>query len=166
MDTSINFGTACPLDLHNSQFSEERDLADKIKIVFEQLAENLKPILKYISTSYEIYASTTLDGFTRGCRNKVRAIEVCQHKGNYLLLREDGVFFLCVKTSIGEPGKFRAENTSRVAPYTTWGKFPFEMALASLQRYLKTAQEKREKHLASIRERREDLDKILAILQK
>lgn len=174
MDTSTSRENFRVAELMTSKFDEERALAIKAREVIGTLVDQLKPILKYVATLPQF-----LDESETNCRRShlplrdKRALYLLEGPEGpdrttllYLFLSEEGKFLTASKCTLSPPHDhyhyFELEGGNRL----TWERFPFQQLLTSLQQAVQKAIEKREGHLASIRERREMLDEILEVIKR
>jgi len=177
MDTSSNFRA---IILEKSQHPEDRELAVKAEEVVKEIIEKLKPILRYVSEPIPFVGSIEKEcenpNFTivnvyqsnsRGVRiMEIEALytELYTAVGEILFLTERGDFFSVTRCKVTRHKEHY--HLKRNAVEAPWKLVPFGELIASLEIVLRYAEEKREQHLQSIRERREKLDEILEILKK
>lgn len=183
MDTSINFNDIYAYDLCQSDDHRERGLYLKVRDIVEELVAQLKPILKYVAVPLPVLSSNTAltgcssrrnnvgDPFT-GRERGVKLLEVKSIGGPesekvcFLFLDTDALFFLAERCCGGEPGTPDHFHRLRGEISHTWSRAKFGELLGALNHVLKEAIQKREVHLANIKERSEKLDEILAILRR
>lgn len=157
MDTSNsqNFQDFRVIDLERSQHSEDRELAVKAEEVVKVLIEKLKPVLRYIATPVP---------FIQGDYRAITLGEIGEAgRGGTLFLCENGHFIIGELDSFSKDPdhyQFRSSGSDQ------WKLIPLGVLIASLEKALREAEEKREQHLQAVKERREKLDEILQILKK
>lgn len=153
MDTSNSLDISIKM-MQESIFPDERELAGKTEQALKELINKLKPILSYVCKPI----NSSFRGIEIG-KNPIKTLEK-----RSLFLTENGNFMTKVEGErlLGEDD-FRDLNTQNYLG--RWTEYPFEYLLDRLQAILVGAEEKKEKHLASIAERRAKLDKIIEILK-
>ena len=157
MDTSNNqnFQDFKVIDLEKSQHSEDRELAVKAEEVVKVLIEKLKPVLRYIATPVP---------FIQGDYRAIALGEMGEAgRGGTLFLLENGHFIVGeLDSSCKDPNHYQFRSSGS----DLWKLIPLGVLIASLEKALREAEEKREQHLQAVKERREKLDEILQILKK
>ncbi len=155
---------------------EERALIEKASVVVREIVAQLRPILRYVSE--EVLVSTDPDGPCKSQRAQcipgipvgtrwLRAIEVFELRAEpreVLFLAEGGVFFVARLCMSSHSRHFH--EAWREGERWTWQLAPFAALLQTLRDKLGEAEDRREKHLASIRERSKMLDRVLAVIKR
>jgi len=169
-------------DLQKSWSAADSELAEKVQKVMATLIEKLKPVLRYLTVPVPVLDFDVEENCNRPNLHIVnpysghRAIELFEIEGirqgtvEMLFLREDGKFFTAIRCPF-HPHQMhyhgrRIQQDNIFISASTWELAPFEKLIASLNGVLRQAEEKRQQHLQSIRERREKLDEILEIIKK
>ena len=187
MDTSISSVDFYPFELLMSDDPEEHALGMKAKKVVVGILEELRPILKYVVAPLAVLPEGyALDGCgyskKKRCPNNIgdpyysqlRGVKLCVVKtyrpdiSGVLFLGENGQLFTSVRCPDPEPEHYHDQYdvTQSGMAADTWGRAKFGELIAALKQMLADATCKRETHLASIRERSEKLDEMLAILRR
>lgn len=153
---------------------EEKVLIEKANTAVREIVSKLRPVLRYISE--EVLVSPDFD---EPCKEHgvladlpvrvkgLRAVEVFElepEPRKVLFLSEDGTFFvasLCMSTR-----RRHFHELWREGERWTWQLVPFGALLEGLQSKLQAAVDRREKHLASIREHSDMLDRVLAAIKR
>lgn len=184
MDTSKNLNlTDFSLSIADMRegFHEDVELADKVVRVIHTLIQQLKPVLRYVATPILI-VNTGIDSqycCARGVKEGkistryVRAVEIGKNSKIFptddvvLFLREDGEFFSssereCCTTDFHH---YHFQTLREKSWEDLILHYPINQLIDKLQRVFDDTKEKREKHLASIAERSDKLDRIMEILE-
>ncbi|MEK7629206.1 MAG: hypothetical protein AAB394_01635 [Patescibacteria group bacterium] len=154
MDTSNSAQTIN--DLYITPHREDACLGDKLWSVVEAVVRELLPVLRYIAAPRFLWKKDGSGaGYTCHCikigRNRLGA--------NIYLDGNGGTFG--TETEDDKEYVLSTHNT----PYML-RSLPFEDLITSLQEMLQKAIEKRTQHLASLNERSQKLDEIMAILKR
>jgi hypothetical protein len=171
MDTSNNQDFKV-IDLERSQHPEDMELAKQATEVMEALIEKLKPIFRYISAPIPLLQRSEEAeqcdhpnmNMMSPNNNSYRAVELITitPPGEVLFLHEQGWFFVGLLCSVRRhPKHYHLRQDDNTA---VWKLVPFQVLVAAIEKALRQAEEKRQEHLASIQQRREQLKQILEIL--
>lgn len=160
--------------LAKSIHQEDKELAERTRIIIDKIVESVKPLFRYIGTDVCYHQATDFSDCERNAfmYKQMRMIQISQTRQEWpysLFLAEDGTWhtmFFC--PYMPDHGKhYQMGHTyNSVMPITAWEFFPFNEVIDGLRNILKEAEEKREKHLVAIRERSQKLDEIMAILER
>ena len=164
MDTSISVEGKSYEGLMTSGFAEEKELAEKMAKVVDEIVTEIKPVLKYVSQPIPLLEDD------QHCPSRVprldtRGVEIdrIRESGSgitrCIFLGEDGKFFT---SKLCSGGHYQGQSGNM---HYSWQLVPLEKLIEGLQKIFQAATQKREHHLASIRERSEKLDTVLAILK-
>ena len=174
MDTSISSLKGLTLrDLAFSEFDEERELARKSLVVVLGLVKQLKPILRYVSVPIvcQLYANKQEAEHLRGIQ-LLKGFNYQLNREEILFLREDGASFVATECKFSPPTECRFYKGSyphfheMIEGPGALERYPLREILEVLQGLLRNATEKREAHLASIRERSTMLDEVLEVMKR
>lgn len=165
MDTSISVEGKSYEGLMTSGFAEEKELAEKMAKVVEEIVAEIRPVLKYVSQPIPLLEETehNPDRVARFDERGVEIYTVTFESGDKcVFLGEDGKFFAAKACYTN--GWHHYHGRSGDMQYS-WQLVPLEKLIEGLQKIFQAATQKREHHLASVRERSEKLDTVLAILK-
>lgn len=168
MDASNSSMDFTVSELMRSPHKEDKTLAETAREIIRKTVSNVKPILRYVSEPV-YYHNPYHACVTKG---KVRASLIVGFKAKTendnphdLFLTDTGHFFRANRCGSHYTKWSPEEDSSGNCP-DTWELLPFDKVVEGLRSALKVAEEKREKHLAAIRERSQKLDEIMAILER
>ncbi|MDP3800390.1 MAG: hypothetical protein Q8Q90_03135 [bacterium] len=150
LDRSIN-------ELNRSSFLEDMQIGADAIFAVEEWVKSMKPLLKYVTGPSNVYHDC------RGSSAKVvfvAQVRGCQH---HLYLDEAGSFVSTLLCSC------KQVSCTHYRTMVDYGCFPVDISVsflfAKLNEIMKQAEEKKEKHLALVREAREKLDKIMEVIR-
>ena len=153
MDTSNSAQTINYL--YSTMHREDELLANKFWEAVKSIVKDLMPVLKYITAPRFISRKNGGYGYTCHC------IKIGRNRlGTDIYIDKFGGTFDT------ETGGDKEYLLSIYNDANLLRDLPFEELVASLQKVLHEAKEKREQHLASINERVKKIDEIMAILNR
>ncbi len=166
MDTSSNQDFRVS-DLECSEFTEDKEIAQKCADAVSLLLKKLKPILPYITIPVRVKSISEKECEKHpgsSPQDELRAVKLGPiwkaENSETLFLDKVGGFFTA-KPCRNNSDIYHMESFN----HFEWQRMLFGKLIEHLDSVLKEAEEKRKRHLQAITERREKLDNILKILK-
>lgn len=160
--------------LAKSIHEEDREIAEKARVTIGKIVESIKPLFRYIGVHICYHPASDLSQCKRDATmfKQMRMIQLSETHNEWpysLFLTEDGIWhtlFFCPYTPGYSLHYQKDHEYNDLVPTQAWEFFPFNEVVGKLRDVFVAAEEKREKHLAAVRERTKKLDEIMAILER